>query len=158
MMSWFTKIVGKETESHNIPTHKIMSKTKYSKQIKQRAAELYELRDSRGKRIYTGKKLASELGVSKDVAFYLEYTGRSLQGVLPPKRAYKPRYSKGFHNKRTQATQEQVNNFVEENIYQAEETSNGSSRAVVIYAIVMTALVAFVLGTYVINWVVNSLV
>lgn len=134
-----------------------MQKTKYSQSLKKRAAELYELRDSTGKRVYTGKKLASELGVSKDVAFYLEYTGRSIQGVLPPKRAYKPRYSKGFHNKRTEATQEQVNSFVEENIYPAEETSNGSSRAVVIYAIIMTAITCFVLGTYVINWVVNQL-
>lgn len=134
-----------------------MQKTKYSQSLKKRAAELYELRDSNGKRIYTGKKLASELGVSKDVAFYLEYTGRSIQGVLPPKRAYKPRYSKGFHNKREQATQEQVNSFVEENILPVEETSNGSSRAVVIYAIVITALTCFVLGTYVINWVVNQL-
>lgn len=146
-----------------------MRKIIYPDSLKKKAGELFALRDAFGKRIYTGKKLASELGVPRDVAYYLEYEGRQLLGVLPPKRAYKSRRS-APHVKREKplfsavitpqktASEEVVEQFVEENVYPAEEeTQKRSSLAVIIYAVIMTAIVCFVAGTYIINWLVNTL-
>lgn len=131
-----------------------MQKTIYSKELKQKAAELFAQRGSNGKRVYTGKKLASELGVSVSMAYYLEYTGRQMLGILPPKRYHKPRSDAGSkRGKRT--TQEEAENFVENNVYTGEETLKRSSRALVVYGLLIGAASAFVLSTYLINWIVQ---
>ena len=62
---------------------------KYSDELKIKAGEMFESG-------MTGKQVAEKLGVSKWVAFYLEYEGRKLKGVLPQKRAYIAR-PKGRH-------------------------------------------------------------
>lgn len=54
---------------------------KYPDELKIKAGEMFESG-------MTAKQIATELGVPKWVAFYLEYEGRKLKGILPTKREY----------------------------------------------------------------------
>lgn len=138
---------------------------KYPLSLKKQAAQLYEERNFRGKRVRTIKKLASELGVDVQTATYLEYQGRKLIGTLPKPKHYvtsgvrKKRKGAHYDTSRTAPTEMTVSNFVEENIYPAKhETQTRSSTGEKFYYIAMTLAVCGVLGTILINWLVKTLV
>jgi len=151
-----------------------MRKTKYPESLKRTVGELFSLRNSSGKRLYTAKRIASELGIDLEVTFYLAYEGRKLLGTLAPKKAFKTRSSKGYHNMRgkplftamitpqtsaTEPTLEQVSDFVEENIHTAKEDSfEKLTRADLVSVVLITAIVCFVIASYVINNLINTLV
>ena len=151
-----------------------MRKTKYPESLKRTVGELFSIRKPSGKRLYTAKRIASELGLDLEVAFYLAYEGRKLLGTLAPKKAFKARSSKGYHNKRvkplftamitpqestTEPTLEQVSDFVEENIHTTKEDSlEKLTKVDIAYMILLTVIVCFVIASAVINNLINTLV
>lgn len=147
-----------------------MKKTIYPDSLKIKAGELFIMRDSSGKRIYKGEKLASELGVPKSVAYYLEYKGRELLGTRPAKKEGKKRtintigynVAGGEYNtyKNNNINEQQVaENFVENNVYSSKESRKRREdiKGIIIYTAIVTTMICIVAGTYIINWLVNSL-
>lgn len=121
-----------------------MKQIKYSNELKLKAAELFSLVDSNGQGLFSGKKLAQELGVSTQTAFYLEYEGRKFRG-----------YKATRKNKTRKPTIKEISSFVENNIYSSEEDTSVRDSLVLV---AITVAVCFTVTTFVINYLINLFV
>ncbi len=100
-----------------------MRKTKYTDFLKKEVAEMFESGMS-------AKQIAVAKTIPVWLAFYLEYEGRRILGLLPEKRPYRSRKSK------------EARDFVENNVYEHEVN------AIPFYA-VLGIVILLAIGVYV---------